>query len=134
MLPLFQRLHKKADYIRLHQRGMKSYKDWVSVVWDTNGGGSSRIGVVVPNSTARKATQRNVLKRKIRSAAAGLLKEIPQGIDLIITARAYPKDIKSIAIISQLSQVVRHALMVKKSAVSRINLKKRTIPERYRRH
>lgn len=107
MLPRAQRLHATKDFMRVYRSGRRYAAGWLTVAWLTGGGKGKRVGIVVPNSTARKAVRRNLLKRRMRAVIAGCMRDIPQNTDTVLTARAYPPDESFSVLQAQISRAIR---------------------------
>lgn len=68
--------------------------------------GESRAGVIISKRVARKAVDRNALKRKVRAALAPILDEHPSGLRLIV----YPTTAARTKNVAALTQELRSLL------------------------
>ncbi len=86
MLPQIHRLKKKNDFERVYKKGQGFRKDFLFLKCAANDSNVSRIGIVVSKKVASKATDRNLIKRRIRGAVKEMLLVIRPGQDIIISA------------------------------------------------
>ncbi|MBU3964195.1 ribonuclease P protein component [Patescibacteria group bacterium] len=86
MLPRIHRLKKKNDFERVYKKGKGFKQDFLFLKFTTNDSNVSRIGIVVSKKIASKATERNLIKRRIRGAIKEMLSAISPGQDIIISA------------------------------------------------
>ena len=107
MLPRSQRLHAAKDFMRVYRRGRRYTAGWLAVAWFQGGESGKRIGIVVPNSAARKAVRRNLLKRRMRAVVARCMRDIPHHTDVVLTARAYPRDEAFYSLEAHISRAIR---------------------------
>ena len=57
------------------------------LAWMPNDIASTRIGFVVSKRIAKRAVDRNYMKRLLSEAMRGLLPRLPGGIDIVVSAR-----------------------------------------------
>lgn len=84
MLPYKFRLTKDKDYKFIFKNGKKSSNNYFRVCFLKNNIGHSRFGIIVSNKVSKKATVRNLLKRKIRAILSNNLSNFSQNYDIII--------------------------------------------------
>jgi len=66
MLPRLNRLNKRKDFERIHQQGQIARGRLMILKAKRNDFQYSRIGIIVSKKVAKKATQRNKIKRRMR--------------------------------------------------------------------
>ncbi len=86
MLPKSYRLQNKKDFERIYQKGKPFKGNFLFLKVLKNNLQHPRIGAVVSRKTASKASQRNLIKRRIREAVRPKLALIKENIDIIIVA------------------------------------------------
>lgn len=86
MLPRPYRLQNKKDFDCVYQKGKPFKGNFLFLKVLKNDLQRLRIGVVVSSKTARKASQRNLIKRRIREAVRRKLPLIKESADIIIVA------------------------------------------------
>ncbi|MEA3453145.1 MAG: ribonuclease P protein component [Patescibacteria group bacterium] len=84
MLPLKHRLKKRKDFERAHKEGKGFKQDFLFLKVIENKLENTRIGIVVSTKIAKKATERNLIKRRIREIMRKRLEEIKPGLDIVI--------------------------------------------------
>ena len=84
MLVKKHRLKKKKDFAKVYKKGKGFTQDFLFLKAITNGLEESRIGIVVSTKVAKKATERNLIKRRLREIVRRKLKEIKPGLDIVI--------------------------------------------------
>lgn len=84
MFPRQNRLRKSEDIIAVLRKGRRSQSGPVTCSFQAKAGSLSRVTVIVDTKVAKKATARNLLKRRTRSWLHTL--GLPKG-DLIIRLR-----------------------------------------------
>lgn len=93
MLKKTVRLNKTKDIEQVLKKGQKAYTAFLMVKFLKNTLPSSRLGLIVSNKVSKKATQRNLIKRRLRAIIGLAFSRLKPGIDLIIIAS--PKIITS---------------------------------------
>ena len=88
MLPRKHRLKKNKDFDKVFKQGKGFREDFLFLKATENGLENSRIGIVVSPKTAKKAFERNLIKRRIREAVRKRLGEIKPGLDIVIVAQS----------------------------------------------
>ncbi|GHO44479.1 ribonuclease P protein component [Ktedonospora formicarum] len=89
-LPRAGRLRKNGDFQRVRQRRQSVSSRLLILAWSPCGDSTlaiSRVGFVVSKRIAKNATTRNYIKRLLSEAVRSLGHEIPQGLDLVLSAR-----------------------------------------------
>ena len=87
MLPKKFRLTRDKDLKKVFSRGKSFFAPPFKLKILKNDLGVSRFAIVVSNQVAKKATQRNKLKRQLREIIRLYLTEIKPGYDLVLIAR-----------------------------------------------
>ncbi len=97
MLKFSQRLAKRSDIIRVYRRGRRKSSEGVGICFlflpPTPPSAEminpvTRLAVVVPNKVSNKATERNLIKRRIREVLRSMPWKLNQSVDVVVTA--YP--------------------------------------------
>ncbi|NCN07801.1 ribonuclease P protein component [Candidatus Falkowbacteria bacterium] len=78
------RLTKRNDFQSIFKTGYKNFNKFFSLRYKLNNLENSRIAVVVSNKVAKKATDRNRIKRQVRSIISDFLPNFKQNFDVII--------------------------------------------------
>lgn len=86
MLSKKNRLKKKKDFEKVFKKGRGFKEDFLFLKTAENGLENSRIGIVVGTKVAKKATERNLIKRRLREAVRKRISEIKPGLDIVIVA------------------------------------------------
>lgn len=87
-------LTRNKDFLTLYQRGKTIVSPHVVLYVRKNRLGYNRLGITAGKKVGN-AVQRNRAKRVIRAAYRDALPQLPQGIDLVIVARAAICEIRS---------------------------------------
>jgi ribonuclease P protein component len=101
MLKRINRLSKKKDIEKVSKSGKVSYASLFILKFNPNNLTFSRFGLIVSNKVSKKATKRNLIKRRIREILRLALPKIRQGFDIII--------IVSPKIINQQGKVLKYS-------------------------
>lgn len=86
MLPKANRLTKKKDFNLVFQKGESLKADFLTCKVLRNNLKKARFGFVVSKKVSKKATTRNKVKRRLRAAVLGELKNILKSVDAVIVA------------------------------------------------
>lgn len=86
MLPRAQRLTNKQHIAALFRRGVRVTTSLLGFRVRSGGDTAARFAVIVPASVVRKATQRNLVKRRIREALRRNSAQFPQHIHAAVVA------------------------------------------------
>lgn len=84
MLPLKHRLKKKKDFAKVYKKGKGFKQDFLFLKAVENGLDNTRIGIVVSAKIAKKAVERNLIKRRLREIIRKRIEEIKPGLDIVI--------------------------------------------------
>lgn len=87
-------LTRNKDFLTLYQRGKTVVCPYVVIYVRKNRLGYNRLGITAGKKVGN-AVHRNRAKRVIRAAYREALPKLPQGIDMVIVARAPVCDIRS---------------------------------------
>ena len=86
MLPVLNRVRRSADFARTVRSGVRSGRRNVVLYGTTTSGpGVSRVGFIVGKNVGNAVT-RNIVKRRLRVAAADWLTTHPSGFDVVVRA------------------------------------------------
>jgi ribonuclease P protein component len=86
MLPKANRLVSDKDFKKIWKRGQSFYTKSFGFKLLPNFLAVSRFGIVVGNKVSPLATERNLLKRRLREIIGIKLKKISPGFDLVVSA------------------------------------------------
>ena len=89
MLPKINRLRKTKDFegVFKSKKGYFFSKEKILIKVKKNNLENSRFGFVVGRKVSKKATERNLIKRKLREAVRKNLPKIKKGIDVVIVVK-----------------------------------------------
>jgi ribonuclease P protein component len=116
MLQKKQRLTKKKEFEKITQKGKAYYSQILMLKILKNDLAYSRFGIIVSNKVSKKASQRNLIKRRVREIIRLNLNRVKSGYDVVI--------IVSPKIIDQNNKVLKYQIIEKHllSAFSKANL------------
>jgi len=86
MLPKENRLTKKKDFEKVLKQGKGFKQKTLFLKTIKNGLPQSRFGIIVSKKTAKKAVDRNKIKRQIREIFWKNIDKIKKGYDLVLIA------------------------------------------------
>jgi len=92
MLPKENRLTKKRDFEKVLKRGKGFKQKTLFLKTVENNLPQSRFGIIVSKKTAKKATDRNKIKRQIREILRKKLNKIKKGYDLVLVVWPFLKE------------------------------------------
>lgn len=84
--PLARHRLQRADFVRVYKLGRRAQGDSFAVVVLENGLARTRMGLSVSRKVARRAVDRNRVRRILREAFRLSLAALPQGIDVVLVA------------------------------------------------
>ncbi len=87
MLPRSHRLTNDRDFRRVYIKGAHFFSKYAVIRKAENGLPSSRFGIVVSQKIAKKATDRNLIKRRISEIIRLKLAKIKNGYDCAIIVK-----------------------------------------------
>lgn len=87
MLPRINRLKSQGDFKRVFDLGYGTREGFLFLKVAKNDTDATRLGFLVSKSVARKATQRNRIKRLLREAAKENLGTIKKGLDIVMLVK-----------------------------------------------
>lgn len=87
MLKPEQRLRKQKDIETVYQSGRKAHSQFVRIIFTPAPQSESRFAVVVSQKVSKRATDRNLVKRRIRSAIQDLMPRFAKPLDIIVIAQ-----------------------------------------------
>jgi ribonuclease P protein component len=94
MLKKLYRLNKTKDIQNLMKTGRAFYSPILMVKAKANDLAHSRFAIIVSNKVSKKATQRNLIKRRLREIVRLQLDKLETGADVAILASAKMIDSK----------------------------------------
>lgn len=84
------RLRHSRQFGEVFRRSRRSSDQWVTVLARENGAGLARLGLAISKKCARKAVERNRIKRIIRESFRHNVDRL-RGLDLVIVGRKRPE-------------------------------------------
>jgi ribonuclease P protein component len=87
MLNRQQRITSDKDFQTIYRRGRHLSSAFFNLNYLGNNLDRARIGVVVNKRVAKKATERNLLKRQLREILRNNYSQIQSGLDLVISTK-----------------------------------------------
>jgi len=87
MLKKIYRVNKNWEYQQIYRKGRGLGSQFFGINYLPNKYGFLRFGIVVSKKTDKKATARNVIKRRLREAAGAFNTKKAGGFDIIISVR-----------------------------------------------
>jgi len=84
MLPKQHRLSASTDFKKVFKEGKFAGGNFISLKVKKSGREQSRVGFVVGQKIAKKATARNKIKRQLREAVKDYVKETRGAVDIIV--------------------------------------------------
>ena len=109
MLCKINRLKKEADFERVFKGGKSFREGFLFLKIKKNNLENSRFGFVVSKKNAKKAFLRNKIKRSLREAVRGEIKNIKKGIDGIIMISGYLEEEKPLGTGESLKKLFKKA-------------------------
>ncbi|CEA07216.1 Ribonuclease P protein component [Arthrobacter saudimassiliensis] len=85
MLPQRNRVRTSTDFTNTVRSGARSGRRNVVLYAVANGGGPTRVGFIVARNVGNAVT-RNLVKRRLREAAAREISVRPSGLDVVVRA------------------------------------------------
>lgn len=87
LLPKKYRLTRKKDFAMLYEKSRTANSDFLFLKYRVNGLNRTRIGFVVSKKVAKKAVERNKVKRQLREIMRDYLDKIESGMDIAVIAK-----------------------------------------------
>lgn len=106
MLPQAQRLHKTTDIAATYHAGRKYTHRLFRVHCRSNGLTGSRVTVVISTKIAKRAVDRNYMKRRLRASIRQYLPNLRLPSDLIVVGHAALRD----ATFQEIDQAMQYLL------------------------
>ena len=113
MLNKQQRVSSSKDFQTIYRRGRHSSSAFFSLNYLKNYYGHSRFGVVVNKKVAKKAVERNLLKRQLREIIKKNYDQPIVGLDIIITTRPKIKELSFAQLEKELLALLFSAKLIK---------------------
>src|SRR3989344_8314656 len=111
MLKKVYRLTLSRDFKRVFKTGRSFEIDLLKIKMVKNNKNVSRFGFIVSTKIASKAHDRNLVKRRLRSAVRFLLPNIQSGFDVAIWPKAKVKGIEFQVLIDSLKNLFKKSLI-----------------------
>lgn len=92
MLPRAQRLQKTTDIAATYRGGRKHTHRLFRLYCRPNGLANSRVTVVISTKTAKRAVDRNLMKRRLRASLRAHLAQLAQPCDVIVVGHSALRD------------------------------------------
>lgn len=92
MLPKINRLTATGDFRNVFSRGLLSESRLIRMKFVKNYKNFSRFGFIVSTKFHKKASKRNLVKRRLRAAVFFLFKKVKPGYDIVIWPKAAIKE------------------------------------------
>ncbi len=105
MLSAANRLKNGADFKKVFGKGKISDGYLIRIKFFKNNLREPRFGFIVSKKFAAKAAERNLIKRRLRAAAAGLLKNAG-GFDIVVWPKGVVKKSAYRAIVADLKTIL----------------------------
>lgn len=113
MLKAERRLTRDKDFKLVFKKGRTFENEFLRIKFSETGPESSRFGFVVSKKISNKASQRNLLKRRLRAAVKFLLPKVKPGFDVIVWPKASLKGKKIITLESSLESILSRSKLLK---------------------
>jgi ribonuclease P protein component len=81
------RLRKNSDFQRVKQQGHSVMSSLLILAWMPNDVVRTRVGFVVSKRISKRAVDRNFMKRLLSEVMRGVLPRLPDGLDIVVSAR-----------------------------------------------
>lgn len=105
----WMRMVSAGDFRRTYAQGGRARGDLVGVVVYPNGLGHGRLGLSIGKRIAKRAVQRNRLRRLTREAFRLEYGALPQGLDVIVIGQGLPETWSLEALRAELRRLVPKA-------------------------
>lgn len=86
-LPQPHRLTRKKDFDTVFRKGKTVQDSFFFIKAAPNNLDVSRFGIVIPARLVKTAVKRNVVRRLLSEVIRGMLDEIPQGLDVVLSLK-----------------------------------------------
>lgn len=114
MLKKQQRVTSNKDFQFIYRRGRHNSSAFFSINYINNIYGQTRVGVVISKKVARKAVERNHLKRQLRSIIQKHYQQILPGADILLSARGNILDLDFEKLTKELLLLLEKSNLIKK--------------------
>jgi ribonuclease P protein component len=113
MLPRQERLRHQQDFDRIRAHGNSYHQPLLRLVVLKEDSSRRLAGFIVSKRISKKATDRNLIKRRLRAAYAELSQDIPPGSVLLFVARPACLEASYQELQTQLRVLLQRAKMLK---------------------
>lgn len=113
-------IRSKGDFDRAHRRGGRARTDDLLVIAFENGHAfESRVGLAIGKRIAKRAVDRNRLRRRIREAFRLEYHQLPRGVDLVVLGAQPGADPSLAEVRAQLLALAPRALQKARAKAAR---------------
>jgi ribonuclease P protein component len=112
MLKKIYRVTKEREFQAIYRRGKYKATALFSVHYLPNRFGFSRIGIVVTKKISKKATERNLIKRRVREIAREMLPKIKGNFDVVISIKKLATEKEYAEIHKELADIFQKAGLI----------------------
>ena len=106
------RLRKSSEFQQVRQQGRYVMSRLLILAWTPNSTTKLRVGFVVSKRIAKRAVERNYIKRLLGEAIRPYLADLPQGWDLVISARNQVRGADLLTLTLDISTLLRRARLL----------------------
>ncbi|PKL80432.1 MAG: ribonuclease P protein component [Candidatus Melainabacteria bacterium HGW-Melainabacteria-1] len=116
MLPRHERLRHQRDFELLRQQGRSQHQPLLRLVVLKESSSRRLAGFIVSKRVSKKATERNLLKRRLRAAYGTLYRDLPPGCLLLFVARPEARDASYQVLLEQIQTLLLRARLLPQQA------------------
>ncbi len=103
------RVRSRGDFIRVQRDGRRLAHPLLRLQWAANGLDVTRFGFVVGKRVARKAHERNLVRRRLRALARSRVAQLAPGMDIVVIAQRPAATASFAELATALQQLIRRA-------------------------
>jgi ribonuclease P protein component len=112
------RLRKNSDFQRVRQQGRSIVSRLLILAWAPNDGAKARVGFVVSKRIAKDAVTRNYIKRLLGEAVRPVLTALPDGWDIVISARNQVVGANLVMLTQEITTLLRRAQLLESAPIT----------------
>jgi len=113
MLPKNRRITRETEWQSLHRRSSSLHSAEVVIKYVKNKKNVSKFGFIVGVKVCKKATKRNLIKRRLRSIIQKKQAAIREGYDIILIAKPAIKEKSNQEIVDRVVKLLKRAELIK---------------------
>ncbi|MCX6790594.1 MAG: ribonuclease P protein component [Candidatus Gribaldobacteria bacterium] len=113
MLPRKNRLTKNNDFLKVYSQGRHTNGSFLALKAMDNHLPYFRVAFIVSKKISTKATERNLVKRRLREAVKNILGSIKAGYDIVIFSKTNIRGQKFLEIQNEITGAFHRAKLVK---------------------